>query len=277
MNSLDQVARPLSEWPQQVTDTRFQLEVRSRWLGYQVRTDMWKCRNWVQPWHVLYLTLEGTCAGTVADRPFTFFPGTFLWIPPGTRLTLAWPKVYVFTEIWFRLSNGPKQLTLTEDYALVDRGWDIRPLFDQIADEVTLPRQYSDARIRHLIGLTAIEVLRLRGAAKGEPAQLTMAQRTRLQQYIREHLKHRPSLEELAEVACLSPDYFSRVFRATFGQPPREWMVRERIRAAGRVLKETSLPVYAIADSFGYSDTARFIQQFKQVSGITPHRFRKRP
>jgi AraC-like DNA-binding protein len=94
-------------------------------------------------------------------------------------------------------------------------------------------------------------------------------------QWAREHLHQRPTPADLAAQLDLTPDYFSRVFRHTFGCAPRDWLVRERIAAAGRVLRDTNVPVSHVARNYGYADAAQFSRQFKQETGLSPRRYRQ--
>src|SRR5690606_8900440 len=105
------------------------------------------------------------------------------------------------------------------------------PLFQEIEEELTNEASAAEAKLRHLLALVAIEVARLRERTS-EPRTLGPIQRRRIAEYVRRQLSARPSPAELAEVVGLSPDYFSRVFHATYGCSPRDWLVRERIREA---------------------------------------------
>jgi methylphosphotriester-DNA--protein-cysteine methyltransferase len=81
-------------------------------------------------------------------------------------------------------------------------------------------------------------------------ANSAVRKRARVTAFARENLAARPSLEAMADAANLSPDYFSRLFHSTYGLAPRDWLVRERIYTAARLLRETDLTIYQIAGNW---------------------------
>lgn len=83
-------------------------------------------------------------------------------------------------------------------------------------------------------------------------------------------------VEQLARMAGLSAPHFSRLFKATFGTSPIDWLRRERISQAKRRLVESSDPIKQIAEQVGYADRFFFSKDFKQHTGVTPGQFRLR-
>ena len=70
---------------------------------------------------------------------------------------------------------------------------------------------------------------------------------------MREHLCEAFSLEDMADVACLSPYYFSRVFHQIIGTPPGEFLATLRLDMAKRLLLTTPMSVTDICFEVGYS------------------------
>jgi AraC family transcriptional regulator len=143
-----------------------------------------------------------------------------------------------------------------------------------IEQELLQAGPMSELKLRHLLALMAIDVVQLRQTSD-DAALLSPAQRRRLDQYARKNITRRPSPSELAEVVGLSPDYFSRIFRRTYGTPPRDWLIRERIREASRMLTSTTLATYQVADHLGYANVSQFSRQFSQAMGMSPGRYRR--
>ena len=84
------------------------------------------------------------------------------------------------------------------------------------------------------------------------------------------------TVDELAALAGMSASHFSRVFRATFGTSPIDWLRRERISQAKRRLGDTADPIQWIAQAVGYRDRFFFSKDFKKLTGVTPTQFRER-
>jgi AraC family transcriptional regulator len=82
------------------------------------------------------------------------------------------------------------------------------------------------------------------------------------------------SLEDMADIACLSPYYFNRVFHQSIGIPPGEFLATLRLNAAKRLLLTTSLNVTEICFAVGYNGLGTFTTRFTQLIGLSPRRLR---
>lgn len=82
------------------------------------------------------------------------------------------------------------------------------------------------------------------------------------------------TLARLAEVACLSPHHFLRLFRAAFGTTPHRYLVELRLEATERLLHDTDLSVTAICAAVGFESLGSFSRLFKARRGVSPSRFR---
>jgi AraC-like DNA-binding protein len=198
------------------------------------------------------------------------------WLNPWTRLDMTWPDRLVFTELWFRLVHQGRNVRLPESHWVLPDAGPTLELFHQIEQELTVDLPDSDRKRRCLLSLLTIEVTRMRSPAGRAIMSLNSPQQRRLLAYIRENLAGRPTVEDLADVVELSPDYFSRVFRQAFGVPPRDLMIRERIREAARLLSTTNLSVNQVAERLGYANVSQFSRQFRQHTGRPPRRYRLR-
>lgn len=93
------------------------------------------------------------------------------------------------------------------------------------------------------------------------------------------HLHERPGgphrVEELARRAGLSPDRFSRRVRALFGISASQLVIKVRVDAARRRLRESDAPIARVALACGYCDQSAFTRQFKAVTGLTPAQYRE--
>lgn len=98
----------------------------------------------------------------------------------------------------------------------------------------------------------------------------------RVVQFMREHLAAPLSLDDLAQVACLSPYYFCRVFHSIVGIPPGEFLSSLRLAAAKRLLLTTNLSVTDICFEVGYCGLGSFTARFSQLVGVSPRLLRMR-
>ncbi|MEP0969757.1 MULTISPECIES: AraC family transcriptional regulator [Cyanophyceae] len=80
-------------------------------------------------------------------------------------------------------------------------------------------------------------------------AQNSSFTRTQLQQAIDyiTYLNRELSLAELASVVNISPTYFASLFKQTMGISPHQYVIRQRVEQAKRMLSKTNLAIADIA------------------------------
>ncbi len=82
------------------------------------------------------------------------------------------------------------------------------------------------------------------------------------------------TLDQLAGVACLAPNYFLRMFRSVFGQTPHQYLTTVRLEHACRLLRETETPITEICYMVGYASPGSFSTLFRQHRGMSPRQYR---
>ena len=93
--------------------------------------------------------------------------------------------------------------------------------------------------------------------------------------YIREHYAEDDiSLNQVADVAGMSPTHFSTVFKQETGEGFLEFLTEVRMEAAKRLLATTNLHMTEISEQSGYHDPHYFSSTFKKTQGITPKEYR---
>ncbi len=83
-------------------------------------------------------------------------------------------------------------------------------------------------------------------------------------------------VSDLAALAGMSTAHFSRLFRASFGTSPIDWLRRERINQAKRRLVEGDAQIQEVAGQVGYGDRFFFSKDFRRLVGMTPKEYRER-
>lgn len=91
------------------------------------------------------------------------------------------------------------------------------------------------------------------------------------------HLARPWDLRGLAQVACLSPHHFHRVFQQCTGESPRQHLFRRRMEHAARRLCASTNRITDIALDVGYDSPTAFSKAFRRWSGTPPRRFRRNP
>ena len=92
--------------------------------------------------------------------------------------------------------------------------------------------------------------------------------------HIRSHLAETLDIPRLAALAGLSRTQFTRVFTQQEGLPPAEFILRERMTAAARLLGRPDMRIATAASACGFSDPNYFAKVFRRTFGISPTEFR---
>lgn len=79
----------------------------------------------------------------------------------------------------------------------------------------------------------------------------------------------------LARIAHVSPAYFARTFRATFGETPHRYLQRRRVERAMFLLRETDRSITDICFEVGFGSPGTFSRTFRDVVGRSPREYRK--
>ena len=124
----------------------------------------------------------------------------------------------------------------------------------------------------HKIETGKVESLKFQSKATREELfrRLMMAR-----DFIHSNLEHDISLEDIAQVACLSLYHFLRVFKSVFGMPPNKYLTQARLDKASGLLKNPDFPISEVAVATGYSNHSAFSRAFNRRFGHSPAAFRR--
>jgi AraC family transcriptional regulator len=96
----------------------------------------------------------------------------------------------------------------------------------------------------------------------------------RSRDFLLSNLAESVDLATLASVASLSPFHYHRLFKQTFRETPHEFLTRQRIIKAKRLLAATGEGIAQVAWSVGFDGPASFSKLFKRTIGMTPSEYR---
>ncbi|SAK43399.1 AraC family transcriptional regulator [Caballeronia arationis] len=97
---------------------------------------------------------------------------------------------------------------------------------------------------------------------------------SRVIDYIHDHLDDDLDLNRLAEIACLSPYHWHRIYHAFYGETAAATVRRLRLHRAANELVRGSAPIDAIAQRAGYSGVQSFSRAFQASYRMPPAQFR---
>ena len=93
--------------------------------------------------------------------------------------------------------------------------------------------------------------------------------------YIDANFKDDIRLQELADLANMTPTAFSRFFKLRTGKSISEYIIDVRLGHAARMLADSTMAVVEICDRCGFNNISNFNRIFKRKKGLTPTEFRE--
>ena len=137
------------------------------------------------------------------------------------------------------------------------------------SERLTAPQASAEA-----YGLT----MRLLDLAQPAAAARQRARAADIQRAIdlcRDRLSDDIGVADMAAAAGCSRYHFSRRFARSEGYSPGEFLSRERIRLAVRLLQTTDTPIKVLAARCGYQDASYFCRVFRKAVGVSPGSLRR--
>jgi AraC family transcriptional regulator of arabinose operon len=120
-----------------------------------------------------------------------------------------------------------------------------------------------------------IRVIQTQNMALAEDGLPTNNRFATVVEYIREHLTEKIGIDALCRKACMSKSGFFRSFKETFGLSPMEFVIRERINLAKRLLVNPAATVSDVCYQAGFNNLHYFSRLFKMLEGVTPTTYRQ--
>lgn len=210
--------------------------------------------------------VAGLCTGSFLLGQMGFLDGrraTTHW-SYAKEMRRAFPNVRVEDDRIF-INEGPvwtsAGLTAGLDLAVALIEKDLgRDVASAVARRLVMHHRRAGGQSQHS------ELLQL--APSGDRIQKTLI-------HAKTHLANPLTVEELAEVAALSPRQFSRAFHAETGQTPAKAVEQIRLEAARLMIEETRHPMEKIAQESGFVDLRRMRDAFMRQYGQPPQTIRR--
>ena len=94
--------------------------------------------------------------------------------------------------------------------------------------------------------------------------------------YISAHYSEDLSLESLADMVYIHPDYLSRMFKKETGMNLKRYIKNNHMNMACHLLENSQQKITAISAAVGYQNCAYFIRTFTGTFGISPEKYRQK-
>lgn len=94
--------------------------------------------------------------------------------------------------------------------------------------------------------------------------------------YVQHHLSEAITAEQIAKELYLSRPYLSRKFIEETGESLTDFILKEKIQEAKRLLRYSDKPLTAISSYLGFSSQSHFSRVFKKYTACTPGDYREK-
>jgi transcriptional regulator GlxA family with amidase domain len=104
------------------------------------------------------------------------------------------------------------------------------------------------------------------------------ARRLRLERalaFIQDNCRDPLSLGQVARRAGFSRNYFSHIFKQTYGKGFEQYLTEQRLQVAERLLRTSSLSIGRVSNEAGFSSAAHFSATFRKSRGTSPLAYRR--
>lgn len=230
---------------------------------------------------VLIACIEGSGLVLTEAGECTLSPGDLVWLPSGKPHGYTASPETPWSILWVHFAGnecpGWKELLFGNDPKLLCR------VPSERMGELSLDRVHAILEKGHSL----IDLAEAAGALRQSLSALarlrswpgaTPSARARVAacvEKLRDGWKHVHHLEELAIQAGVSVSHFSTLFRMETGCSPIDFLIRQRIAHAARLLATTDGSVASVAATIGCEDPYYFSRQFRRVMGVSPRAYRK--
>jgi transcriptional regulator GlxA family with amidase domain len=94
-------------------------------------------------------------------------------------------------------------------------------------------------------------------------------------EWMQQNVDQAVTVEQLADLAVMSPRTFARRFVQETGTTPQRWLIGQRILLAQQLLEDSDETVDVIAERAGFGNAATFRHHFRAWCATTPHAYRR--
>lgn len=251
-----------------------------------VNQDQWGDKKFVPYLNKFYLFTEGDLSFQINDESFTATKGDILLLPLHTCQSYYANSTY-FDHYYchFLMSTDyhsldlldlircPYKLSLSdEDYAwFVNKMDELVTLYHGEVSYLQIMKCYDlfNRMIMTYVKKCGDEIRNI------EP-KAYLTQMLEVMDYIKQNTHRQITVEEMANVLHLHPNYFIRLFKKHYGMAPIKYINTVKIKMACEHLLQGEDSISYIATSLGYTDIYYFSKLFKKHTGMSPTEFRKK-
>ncbi len=113
-----------------------------------------------------------------------------------------------------------------------------------------------------------------REAGRAPPGRLPVRALRLVTEHVEDNLGGNLSLDEMAAVAGLSSRHFLRLFKASTGTSPYQFVLARRVERARELLSDGDLPLWRVAEACGFAHQQHLSTHFRRLVEVSPGAYR---
>lgn len=152
----------------------------------------------------------------------------------------------------------------------------IAPIMQEMIDQSGVERIISLLMILNIISAARDTELLSSKAFSYNPTQAGLERINAVFAFIFEKFAENISLNEIAEVANMSPTAFCRYFKSHTNKSFSLFLIETRIRHSCKLIMNEEIKLSEIAFRSGFNSLSYFTKQFKKITGLTPLEYKKK-
>jgi AraC-like DNA-binding protein/uncharacterized cupin superfamily protein len=256
--------------------------------------------NWhYHGYYEISFITEGTGKRFVADSLDEFQPGDLVflgpniphtWVVDKEQYTTGKRKLEMVYVQFYDAALGQEMLALNEfsnaekALSIATRGLRIEGNTLNEASNLMLQMPYANKFERYILFLELLNVIGKSNeitplASKEYINKKFQTDNKRIQtiyEYLMENYRGDIDLQKLASLVSLAPGSLCRFFKMQVGKTIFEYLNIIKVEFACKLLMNKELSVADVAFDSGFNNLSHFNKQFREITGITPLKYRQR-
>jgi AraC-like DNA-binding protein len=249
--------------------------------GHTTVSRDWRDIDYIPQYYKFYFIQGGEGWIRIGDKEYYPKPGQLVLMPCGVIQSYSVISENTYTKYWCHFNAKVGDMNLFEllnvPYILdVKDSLYLESLFAALDESFNSNELCSPLEIQvYMLRLLAFFI------SNCPPDELYLIKRDSMEKlndvllYIDSNYRNVISVDELARIAHLHPNYFIRLFRKHIGESPIHYLNKKRIDEAKKLLTCTNLPLKEISEKIGLSDVYYLSRVFKEYTGFSPSTYKQ--
>lgn len=268
-------------------------------VGYSELNANWNWKNVCSPFARIYYVKEGRAKTKIGNKTYLLEPDNLYLIPPFTLhnnecdcyFSLYYIHFYekvinkqsIFDMYDFPIGIKASLLDLALTQRLLEINpdrclhhfdpqlYDNPPIFSQYIannNKMSLHSSVETQGILYQLMAKFLELIRMKSNNTDIRINKSLL-------YIHENIDKDISIDQLADIACITEDHFIRLFKKEMNYTPTKYINLKKMEKAQLFLLTTNLPIRSIAFDLSIDNISYFNRIFKQHTGKTPTQYRE--